>query len=135
MSTFTARMTPKKALHLGKISNGIQPGLKKAMGRVTRIVLKQVRHNASGAVIQRRSGRLFRGIKGEVLRIPQGWASTVGASLGEVPYFRIQDKGGMTGRNHATKIPKSNFLTKAAVQVKHQVRRELTDFITKLVRG
>ena len=128
-------MHPKKLLHLHRLGQGIEPGLKKAMGQVGRLVRKRIKMNLSGRILQVRSGRLRRGGGLDIRKIPVGWRAALGVDLGDVPYARIQALGGWTGRGHATKIPKSSYERRALVQEKSRIRNLLERFWGGIVRS
>lgn len=52
---------------------------------------------------------------GRITKSTKGRAVVFGDA--EVPYARIHELGGMTGRNHATKITAKHYLTKAGDSV------------------
>lgn len=56
---------------------------------------------------------------GRVEKVDGGYAVTFGGSYGVifVPYARIQELGGQTGRNHATTIEGQHYLQRAADNV------------------
>lgn len=72
--------------------------------------LRQVQTNLSGRVLKKQTGRLYDswGYKIEPIGANKIML-TVGCINDNVPYAEIQDKGGITGRNHATKIPASLY--------------------------
>jgi phage gpG-like protein len=100
------------------------------------LVVKNVRRNCSGRYLHRRTGRLHDSWEYVLQRMSNlGWRLSVESDLGQVPYTRIHDLGGMTGRGHKTKIKKTSYATRAFVQSKTAIKKVLRDYMTRLFRG
>ena len=60
-----------------------------------------------------KTGTLRKSIAGRLKRAGRRRKGIVGVSLASVPYARIQDVGGMAGRNRAARIKGNRYLTKS----------------------
>jgi phage gpG-like protein len=99
-------------------------------------VVKNVRRNCSGRYLQRRTGKLYDSWEYVLQRMSNlGWRLSVESDLRQVPYARIHDLGGMTGRGYKTKIKKTSYASRAFVQSKTAIKRILRDYMTRLFRG
>jgi len=99
-------------------------------------VVKNVRRNASGRYLQRRSGDLIKSWSYVLQRMSNlGWRLSVESDFGIAPYSRIHDLGGMTGRGHKSRMKKTSYASKAFVQSKTAIKRILRDYMTRLFRG
>jgi len=99
-------------------------------------VVKNVRRNCSGRYLQRRTGKLHDSWEYVLQRMSNlGWKLSVQSDLGEVPYARIHDLGGMTGRGHKSRMKKTSYASRAFVQSKAAIKRILRDYMTRLFRG
>lgn len=134
MDPFSIDIQPKKALHVHQLGEGITPGLKKALTKVGRLVLREAITNVSGRILQARSGRLRSALGMEIAAQGAGWILGVGGSLADVPYLRIHDLGGQAGRGHKTHIPKRAYLTRSFTAKKQEIREELQAFMAQLMR-
>jgi phage gpG-like protein len=106
------------------------------LDKIDVLVVRNVRRNCSGRYLHRRTGRLHDSWEYVLSRLSNlGWQLSVQSDLGQVPYARIHDLGGMTGRGHKTKIRKTSYATRAFVQSKTQIKRILRDYMTRLFRG
>lgn len=74
-------------------------------------------HRQATILAPRDSGDLIS--TGRVEKVEGGYAVTFGGSFGVifVPYARIQEVGGQTGRNHATTIEGQHYLGRAGENV------------------
>jgi phage gpG-like protein len=99
-------------------------------------VVKNVRRNCSGRYLQRRSDKLHDSWEYVLRRMSNlGWKLSVESDLGQVPYARIHDLGGMTGRGHKTKIKKTSYASRAFVQSKTAIKKIIRNYMTRLYRG
>lgn len=96
-------------------------------------ILRQIRYNLSGVVLNKRTGRLHASYKYELQEIiPKAlWRLS---TVSDVVYARIHDTGGWTGRNHASKIPKRPYHIKAWVEKQDLIRSQMRGFTAKLMR-
>lgn len=80
-------------------------------------------HRQSTILAPRDSGDLVS--TGRVEKVLGGYAVTYGGSYGviNVPYARIQELGGETGRNHATVIRGQHYLGRAGENVSKDKRK------------
>lgn len=99
-------------------------------------VVKNVRRNCSGRYLHKRTGRLHDSWEYVLRRMSNlGWRLSVESDLGQVPYARIHDLGGMTGRGHKSKMKKTSYASRAFVQSKAVIKRIMRDYMTRLFRG
>ena len=99
------------------------------MGLIGSLVTDAIRKNSSGRILQRRSGRLEESWEWRLQAIKAGWELVIAS---DAPYARIHEWGGFTGRNHATKIKKTRYVTRAVLKQKPRIRRILRDYISRL---
>ena len=129
-------MVPAQPLHLSNMRKAITPGLKRAMISVGALLRRNTKYNLSNRILQVRSNNLRSSVGYEVSKIPAGWRTALFAGNSrQIRYARVQDKGGMTGRNHATRIPKSGYMTKAVVRSAPRIRELLHKFATRITRS
>ena len=131
----SVRMRPKRSLHLMQFRKKLGPGMGQMLGDVESILRKEVRRNLSGRVLNKRTGLLHSGLESVIRTIRDGVRLEMGFDLTKVPYARIHELGGRTGRNHATRIPKRPYLRRALVDKKRQIRNKVARFIVRLARG
>jgi len=91
------------------------------MAQIGSDVTGEIRRNLSGKVLQKRSGRLHDSWDWKVAAANAGWITTISSE--GVPYNRIHEFGGWTGRGHATFIPARYYVTLALQkQIKNIVK-------------
>ena len=123
-----SRKLPNALARLGK--------LPVELDKIGVLVVKNVRRNCSGRYLHRRTGRLHDSWEYVLRRLSDlGWELSVESDLGQVPYARIHDLGGMTGRGHKTRIRKTSYASRAFVQSKTAIKRVIRDYMTRLFRG
>ena len=99
-------------------------------------VVKNIRRNCSGRYLQKRTGRLHDSWEYVLQRMSNlGWKLSVESDLSRVPYARIHDLGGMTGRGHKSKMKKTSYATRGFVQAGSFVHRVLKNYVARLFRG
>ena len=130
----TVKMKRSTPLHIGRLAQDLTKGLPKALDKVGELLAKQVHKNLSGTVLNVRSGLLRRSVEVEIKRTSKGMAVEIFVPLSVVPYARIHEFGGRTGRGGATRIPKRSYLTRALVQKKTSVRTIMKKFVSNLTR-
>lgn len=88
--------------------------------------VKVVQESYDESPLRVRSGRLYNSftVKEEV----GGLKRTIGS---DVPYARIQDQGGYTGRGHKTFIKPTFYFTRAIPKLKASLKDKLRNFINK----
>lgn len=125
---------------LARMRANIKPNIKRSLKRIEKIIVKEIKANLSGRILNVRSGELRRGLQTNISvtkgsgRVIQG-VLRFGYDLAEVPYARIHELGGWTGRGHATKIKQTAYMRRAVVTKKNEIRTELKAFTTRLSRG
>ena len=100
-----------------------------ALGKVGEVITGEIKRNLSGRVLKRRSSKLYDSWSWMVSALSSGWELVVGS---DVAYARIHEFGGWTGRNHATKIKKSRYVSRAVIAKKTHVRRILRDYTANI---
>ncbi len=106
-------------------------GLEIQMGQIGKRIVKTTRRNINNRLLGRRSGRLWASFKFKTRRIGNV-ASVLSGS--DVVYARIHNDGGMTGRNHAARMKKTSYFTKAIVKNKKFIRKQLSGYIGRIIR-
>jgi len=99
------------------------------LSRIGFEVTKQIKRNLSGRILNKRSGKLHGSWEWTVSTINKGWRLVIGS---DVVYARIHQFGGWTGRNYATRIKKTSYVTKALVAKKAQIKKILHDYVSKI---
>ena len=106
--------------------------MRRSLEVVSRMLQRSININLSGRVLHRRSGDLLRSWQNrKVANIPGGWRASIWSSW---PYARIHELGGMTGRNHATRIPARPYVWTALERNKALILKELGDSLHQVVR-
>ena len=100
------------------------------LGKIGSVLTGEIKRNLGGRILQRRSGRLQDSWDWEVTAKNAGWELAISSE--GVPYARIQNFGGWTGKGHRTRIPRSRYVDRAVIAKKALVRRVLRDYITKI---
>jgi len=132
MTDFTihSRVEPKKfkspALTAALKNLGRLP---EQLGRIGYTLVNEIQRNLSGRILQRRTGRLHDSWEWHVFSTNNGWELIIDS---DIVYARIHEFGGFTGRNYATKIKKSRYLSKAMIAKKTQIRRIMTRYVSKI---
>ncbi len=109
----------------------IVTGLEIQMGQIGKRVVKNTRFNINNRLLGRRSGRLWASFEHKAFRLSDGAAVLIGS---DVVYARIHNDGGMTGRNHAARMRKTSYFTKAIVKSKKFIRKQLSGYIGRILR-
>lgn len=104
--------------------------LPEELGKVGSAITTEIKRNLSGRILNKRTGKLHDSWAWEVGAKNAGWILAISSE--GVPYARIHEWGGMTGRGHKTKIKKSRYVSRAVIAKKEQVRRILRDYISKM---
>jgi len=97
------------------------------LGKIGTVLTAEIKRNSSGRVLQRRSGKLHDSWEWLVSAVNRGWQLAVSS---DVIYARIHEFGGWTGKNHATKIKKSRYVSRAIIAKKARIQRITHDYIT-----
>ncbi len=118
---------PKKKNRAKRIVTGLEVQL----GQIGKRIVKTTRRNVNNRLLGRRSGRLWASFEHETFSLSDGAAVLIGS---EVIYARIHNDGGMTGRNHAARMKKTSYFTKAIVKNKKFIRKQLSGYIGKIIR-
>jgi phage gpG-like protein len=106
-------------------------GLEIELGRIGKRIVKSTQKNLNNRLLQRRSGRLWASFNHKTFSLKDGAAVLIGS---DVVYARIHNDGGMTGRNHAARMKKRSYFTKALTKNKKYIRRHLSGYIGKIIR-
>ncbi len=99
------------------------------LAKVGEKLVRAIRRNLSNRILRKRTGRLHDSWIWTIAAENQGWKMVVGS---DAVYAAIHEFGGWTGRNHATKIPKRRYVTRAVISTKSAVRKLLRDYVTKI---
>lgn len=102
------------------------------LGKVGSAITGEIKRNLSGRILNRRSGRLQDSWKWDIKSHGPRWRLIISS---DVPYARIHNFGGFTGKGHQTKIRKTRYVDRAVIAKKTQVRRILRDYISTIWRG
>ncbi len=98
--------------YLNRVNRRLVPFTEDLFGQIGRLLLKGVQLNLSGQVLKKRSGRLYNAWGYQIVTKGSTIQLIVGAFKNNVPYDEIHDKGGRTGRNHATLIPARRYYSR-----------------------
>jgi len=101
--------------------------LPKLMSRIGRATKMEIKKNLSGKILHKRSGRLWASWDWQLQAISQGWRLSINSV--DVPYARIHEFGGMTGKGHKTRIPARRYVTKAVDARKELYAKWARDFV------
>lgn len=99
------------------------------LAKVGDTLTRAIRRNLSNRVLKKRTGRLHDSWSWRIAAANRGWVMSVGS---DCVYAAIHEFGGWTGRNHATKIPKRRYVSKAVISTKAAVRKLMRDYVTKI---
>jgi len=99
------------------------------LAKIGSAVTGEIKKNLSGRILQRRSGDLHDSWIWEINPTTKGWDLVISS---DIIYARIHEFGGFTGRNYATKIKKSRYVTRALLKKKGQIRAILRDYTARL---
>ena len=95
--------------------------------------VKAIRRNCSGRYLQRRSGDLHDSWEYVLETMSNhGWRLIVQS---DIPYARIHDLGGMTGKGHRSKMRKRLYATRGMLTARKAIKRIMRDFIARIFRG
>ena len=130
----TLRMKKSTPLHIGRLEQDLTKGLPKALEKVGEVLRERVVRNLAGLVLKMQTGRLRENVEVEIKRTSNGMAVEIFVALNKVPYARIHELGGRTGRGGATRIPKRPYLKLALVQKKKHIRTIMKKFVANLTR-
>jgi len=133
---------------LDRLPAAVRSQLRPAVIRTTQMVANQVIHNLSGAVLNKRTGRLISSLRQEMRESPTEIYGRVWMDMAVAPYARIHEYGGTikhpgsnkfqawqgpTGwvythrtRPHDIPIPERSYLRSALDTMRDQVVAELT---------
>ncbi len=129
----TTNFNPERLIRITDLQR--RKSLLKRMERIGKRIVKEMKFNVTGSILIRRSGRLFRSLGWRMESIDQGFRLIVGSTKDStIRYAKIHDTGGMTGRNHATRIPKRSYARLAVVGSKYFIRKQLAGFIGEVSR-
>lgn len=130
-------LTTNKPIKSRKLPNAVRElgKLPTALDKIGVSVVRGVRRNCNGRYLQRRTGRLHDSWGHVVEQMSNsGWRLVVQSV--DVPYARIHDLGGMTGRGHRSKMRKRSYATKAWIEAKRTaIKRIMRDFNSRIFRG
>lgn len=124
--TMTARPRKWESPMLKELINRLGD-LPKLMGKVGRAVTTEIKMNLSGRILHKRTGNLWASWDWQLKAISQGWRLTIGSE--NIPYARIHEFGGMTGKGHKTRIKASCYVSKAVDAKKDIVTKWARDFV------
>ena len=133
-ATIRMTMKPRTPIKLIRMQQKRLPMMEKAVRDVGIIIKQRARRNVSGPLLQIRSGNLYKNIDYTITRKLMGFLLAVGVDLSDVPYGRIQAKGGWTGRGHKTYIKPTQWLRKSVLQEKKRIRSRFKRFTAQLVK-
>jgi len=122
---------PKVPRRLSKAAVKLSPNLSVAIEDVGKILVKEMKRNVSGKVLNKRSGALFNSIDAEVRTRKGSYSVSI---IPDVPYAAIHEKGGRTGRGHKTRIPKRSYMKKALDDKRNEVIKIIRRFTSKAFR-
>jgi len=109
--------------------------LPKLMVELGEEVTKNIKNNASGKILNIRSGKLWHSWGWEVGAINSGWKTIVGS---DCVYARIHEYGGWTGRGHKTYIPARHYVSQALaeshINISWMLNKLFSNFIAKMFR-
>ncbi len=122
---FKSRKLPKALMNLAKLNIELH-----AIGVE---VVKEVRRNCDGRYLNRRTGNLYRSWEYVLQTLTNhGWRLSVES---DVPYARIHDLGGMTGRRHKTRIRATGYALKAWITSKAAIDRIMKRYLVRMFHG
>ena len=104
--------------------------LEQAMEAVGNALVNETQSNLDNKLLHKHSGNLFNSVRMAVVETSYGYLLTVGSDL---PYAAVQDQGGSAGKNGATRIPASGYMTKAAQLVQRHMKVILESHINKAI--
>lgn len=107
---------------------GELPGL---LDRIGEKIVRRIRVNLNGRLLNRRTGRLRNSWEWLVEPAGKGWQLEVASD--DVVYARIQDLGGYAGRNHASFIKPTNY-TRISIEEVKPITKLMRDWITSVTR-
>lgn len=120
---------------VGRIKNlykGVDKVLRQRLALIGRLLKKEIAVNLSGRVLNVRSGTLRGSWRRHIVsRLPDGYRLFLWS---EVPYARIHEYGGMTGRGHRTRIPKRPYVTPAVAMLESRIVSELENALKAAIR-
>jgi len=105
--------------------------LPKLMVELGQVVTENIKNNASGTILNIRSGRLWHSWNWRVSAINNGWQTTIGS---DCVYARIHEMGGYTGRNHKTHIPARHYVSLALIKSHVKINQLFKNFVANLFR-
>ena len=130
----TCRLHPAKNAGVERVRKAVSPAIEKALTKIGLGINREVVSNLSGKVLHVRSGTLRASwfMPGPIVeRIVGGWRMKMGS---DVPYARIHELGGWTGRGHKTKIPKRPYLRPALISQAENIRAQFAGMFFELKR-
>ena len=100
------------------------------MAKIGSNVTEEIKRNLSGRVLQKRSGRLHDSWTWNIAASNAGWTVTI---LSEgVPYARIHEFGGWTGRGHQTFIPARYYVSLAVQKQVKNIVKLLKNYMARI---
>ena len=119
----------------GRMLKDLENGFDPTMEKIGKSIKLRTKYYLNGRVLQRRTGNLRDSIDFVVKKIKHGFITFVGSIKPPIIYARIHEEGGRAGRNGSAKIPKRPYLSRALVDRKKLVRREIKKWVRKAIRG
>ena len=119
---------------IDKANRRLGPFVEDVLMQIGRSVLRKVQMNLSGRILHRRSGRLHNSWDFRIENVGSNKIRLIVGSIKyNVPYDEIHDKGGRTGRNHATTIPARYYYSRVPSERERAINRIIENKLKRLV--
>jgi phage gpG-like protein len=105
--------------------------LPKLMIELGQVVTQNIKDNASGKILNIRTGRLWHSWGWQVGATNAGWQTIVGS---DCVYSRIHNYGGWTGKNHKTHLPARHYVDLALTKSHVKINQLFKNFVANMWR-
>jgi phage gpG-like protein len=122
------RFTAISQIKLAKTLKQLEQ-LPEQLGRIGDVFTRAIKYNLNNRVLRRRSGDLHDSWLWAVEAKNRGWHLIISS---DIPYSRIQDLGGVTGKGHRTRIPASLYAQSAIKKAKKRLARLMRDYMLRM---